>query len=264
MTENNLNEIEKTKKIWNDHADTYDSWYETFEGAVENYVDWELLNRYLPKNKNAKILDAAGGTGRIALPLAKMEYSVTLCDISPAMLNVARQKILGEGALDKTGIAECDIRNLPFADESFDFVLCWDGHIEAANELIRVTRKGGTISIFLYNKWAAAVGNFYENPDSTLALIESSPSYLQNEEGKHRIVGIEEARNFFEAEGTKVIDIYAVCGWLDALRIPEEVLESRDWNEEFFRQTTAMVLKLVKEPSVMGISRHLVLYAKKT
>jgi len=53
------------------------------------------LDKYLPKNKNAKILDGAGGTGRIRLPLAKMEYSVTLCDISPGMLDVAKKKMRG-------------------------------------------------------------------------------------------------------------------------------------------------------------------------
>lgn len=84
--------IEAIKESENNIANTFDRWYKTFEGAVENRVDWELLKEYLPKRRNAKILDAAGGTGRIALPLAKMGYSVTLCDISPSMLYVAKKK----------------------------------------------------------------------------------------------------------------------------------------------------------------------------
>jgi ubiquinone/menaquinone biosynthesis C-methylase UbiE len=247
--------------MWN--PDTYDEWYKTFQGAVENYVDWELLKKYLPKNKNAKILDAAGGTGRITLPLAKMGYSVTLCDISPEMLDVAKQKMLKEGVLNKVKILECDVRSLRFANESFDFVLCWDGAFEATEELIRVTKKQGRISTFLHSKWEAVVSNFYKNPDSTLALIESSPSYLEGELGKYRVVSTEEARELFEAEGIRVIDIYAVCGWMDVLRIPEKVLESRDWDEKFFKQTTEMALKLSKEPSVKGMTRHLVLYGER-
>lgn len=255
-------EAERTKK-WNNVADRYDEWYKTFEGAVENYVDLELLKKYLPKNKNAKILDAAGGTGRITLPLAKMGYSVTLCDISSRMLDVAKQKMLREGLLDKVKILECDIRNLYFADESFDFVLCWDGAVEAAKELIRVTKEGGRISVFLLNRCRGAIDLFLEDPASALALIKSRSDYIYHHEEEHRVVSEEEARKFFEAEGIRVLDVYAVCGWMNVLCIPEKVQKSYDWDEKFFKETTEMVLKLSKEPSVEGMSRHLVLYGEK-
>jgi ubiquinone/menaquinone biosynthesis C-methylase UbiE len=263
MSEYKLKDTEKNKKTWNNHADTYDEWYKSFQGAVEDYVDWELLKRYLPKNKKAKILDAAGGTGRITLRLAKMGYAVTLCDISPNMLEVAKRKMHREGVFDKVKILECDVCNLRFADESFDFVLCWDGAFETARELIRVTKKGGKISVFLVSKWSHAIEEFYGNPGSSLALIESVPGYIEEKKKKYRAVGVEEARNSFEAEGIRVIDIYAVCGWMVVLRIPEEVLKSRDWDEELFKQTSEMALKLSQEPSVKGMARHLVLYGEK-
>jgi SAM-dependent methyltransferase len=255
--------VESVGKRWDERATRYDAWYETFQGAVEHQVDWELLEGYLPQDRDAKILDAAGGTGRITLPLAKTGYSVTLCDISPEMLNVARQKLFREGVLDKVEIVECDVRKLRFADESFDFVLCWDGGIEAAKELIRVTRKGGRISIFLVNKWAAAIGAFGRDPTSALALIESTPSHVEDDDERYRAVSAEEAGELFEAGGIRVMDIYAVCGWMDVLRIPEEVQRSRNWDEKLFRQATEMVLRLAKEPSVRGMSRHLVLYGEK-
>jgi hypothetical protein len=47
------------------------------------------------------------------------------------------------------------------------------------------------------------------------------------------------------------------------LGIPEKVQKSRNWNEEFFRQTTEIFLKLSEEQSVKGMSRHLVLYGEK-
>lgn len=49
------------RKQWDERAQRYDKWYETFEGAVEHHVDWELLKGHLPRNRDAKILDAAGG-----------------------------------------------------------------------------------------------------------------------------------------------------------------------------------------------------------
>jgi len=263
MFEDKTRDVESIRKKWDEHAERYDEWYKTFKGAVENYVDWELLKEYLPRNRDAKILDAAGGTGRITLPLAKMGYSVTLCDISPGMLNVAKQKLLREGVLDKVEILECDVHKLRFADESFDFVLCWDGMIETAKELVRVTKKGGRISFFLINKCGVAISEFREDPDSALALLRSKSNYVCHHEEKHMAVNVEEAREFFEKEGIKVIEVYAVCGMFDLLSIPKETQESRSWDEKFFRQMTEMLLRLSKEPSAKGLSRHLVLYGER-
>ncbi len=263
MLEDQPRDIESRRKKWDERAERYDKWYETFHGAVEHHIDWELLKGYLPQNRGAKILDAAGGTGRITLPLAKMGYSVTLCDISSGMLNIARQKLLREGVLDKVEIMECDVCKLRFADERFDFVICWDGTIEAAKELIRVTKKGGTISLFLINKCSAAINKFPEDPKSALALLRSKSDYIYHHEEKHLAISVEEARAFFEKEGIKVIDIYAVCGMLDVLSIPEKIQESRNWNKKFFRQVTEMLLRLSKEPSVKGLSKHLVLYGER-
>jgi len=262
MNQYNLKEFTRSKKKWNNRAKTYDDFYKTFRGAVENYIDWELLKKYLPKNKSAKILDAAGGTGRITLPLARTGYSITLCDISPKMLNVAKKKMINKGIIDNVDILECNVRNLHFVDNSFDFVLCWDGMVDelAIKELIRVSKKGGIVSIYLNNKWAIAINKFYENPYSILTLIDSQ---LEDQKWKHKVFNPEEARNFFKREGIKVLDIYGVCHWTRVLNIPEEILEAQNWDEKFFNQTTKMVLKLSKEPSVKGMSRHLVLYGKK-
>jgi len=254
---------EGIRNRWDERARRYDQWYETLGGAVEHYVDWELLKAYLPPNREAKILDAAGGTGRITLPLVKMGYSVTLCDISPGMLDVARRKLLREGLLDRVEILECDVRQLRFPDERFDFVLCWNGMMEAARELIRVTKRGGRISVFLVNRCRGAIDLFAEDPGSALALIASRSDHVCDDEERYRAVSPEEATKLFEAEGIRVFEIYAVCGWMGVLRIPNEVRESSHWDEESFSQVTEMLLRLSKEPSVKGMSRHLVLYGEK-
>jgi ubiquinone/menaquinone biosynthesis C-methylase UbiE len=261
--EDKSEDVGSDRKRLKERAERYDQWYQTFKGAVGHHVDWNLLKGFLPQNRDAKILDAAGGTGRITLPLAKMGYSVTLCDISPDMLNVARKKLLKEGLLNNVEIMECDVCTLRFADESFDFVICWDGMIEAAKELIRVTKKGGRISIFLVNRPRAAISKFRDDPDSALALLRSESNYSYDGEEKYTATSIEEARQFFENEGIKIIEIYAVYGMLEMLSIPEKVLKSRSWDERYFRQVTEMLLTLSKEPSVKGLSRHLVLYGEK-
>jgi len=254
---------EDLRERWDERAKRYDEWYWTFKGAVEHFVDWELLKGYLPESRNAKILDAAGGTGRITLPLAKMGYSVTLCDISPEMLNVARQKLIHGGLLDKVGTLECDVRKLPFPDDCFDFLICWDGGIEAAKELVRVIKKGGRISIFLVNRCGSAIHRFGEDPEAALTLLRSKSSYVYDEGEKYLSVSAEEAEEFFRKEGIRVLDVYAVCSMLDWLSIPQEIQESCSWDAKFFEQVTEMLLRLSKEPSVKGLSRHLVLYGEK-
>jgi ubiquinone/menaquinone biosynthesis C-methylase UbiE len=261
-----VKKIERKIKKWNNRAKTYDDFYNTFRGAVENYIDWELLKLYLPKNKNVKILDAAGGTGRISIPLAKMGYdSIILCDIAPNMLNIAKLKKLKEGINDSLRILECDVCELHFENEFFDFVLCWDGMVDKSviKELIRVTKKGGIISVYLNNKWAFGIKNYFKNPNNILALIESKPKHVVDLEKINKNFSPEEAKHFFTTEGIRVLDIYAVCHWLRVLNIPEKILKAKNWNEEFFLQTVKMVRKLSEEPSVKGLSKHLVLYGQK-
>jgi len=263
VSEDKFKDIKRVRKRWDEHANRYDEWYKSFEGAVEHYVDWELLKEYLPPNKDAKILDAAGGTGRITLPLAKMGYSVTLCDISSKMLDVARRKIKREGVSDRVKILECDVHNLPLPDENFDFVLCWDGIIESINEFVRFIKKGGKISVYLINRCRAAIDLLGEDPIKALKIIKSDLDYIHHHEIKQRAMNSEEARKLFEGKGIRILDIYAVYGWLDVLSIPEEVQKSTSWDDKYFNQVAELVLNLSKEPQVSGMSRHLVLYGEK-
>lgn len=68
----------------------------------------------------ARILDVGCGAGRHALALAKEGLSVTGVDVSPGLLQVAREQAAAEGA--KVSFFEMDARELPFSDE-FDAVI---------------------------------------------------------------------------------------------------------------------------------------------
>jgi len=46
----------KVRKKWNERAKRYDEWYATFKGAVEHYVDWELLKGHLPPKQGCQDL----------------------------------------------------------------------------------------------------------------------------------------------------------------------------------------------------------------
>lgn len=51
-------------------------------------------------NIGARIRDAGGGTGVIALPLVRMGYEVTLFYLSPGQLGVAEEKLRKTGLLE--------------------------------------------------------------------------------------------------------------------------------------------------------------------
>jgi len=63
------------------------------------------------------VLDVGGGPGRISIPLSA-RHRVTLCDLSPEMLRLARSASAG-----RLGLCLADANRLPFADAKFDFVL---------------------------------------------------------------------------------------------------------------------------------------------
>ncbi len=118
-----------------DRRDPFHALYEAKRDAVLSGFDVK---------RKLKLLDAGGGYGRIAGPLAR-NHDVTLCDISPEMLEEAQKR------WPSLHLVEADARSLPFGDRAFDAVLAIDllphfPDLEAGvRELARVVRPGGRV-----------------------------------------------------------------------------------------------------------------------
>lgn len=97
------------------------------------------------------VLDVASGTGNAAIPAARRGAGVTASDLTPRLLETGRERAEAEGL--ELEWVEADAEHLPFADDSFDVVMSAIGvmfaphHQEAADELVRVCRPGGTIGL---------------------------------------------------------------------------------------------------------------------
>jgi ubiquinone/menaquinone biosynthesis C-methylase UbiE len=105
--------------------------------------------------KPATVLETAAGTGRVTHHLKNELGSATnmvVTDINPDMLAVAKEKVTGKNITWQ----QADAMDLPFADNSFDVVVCQFGimfypdKLKGMQEAFRVLKKGGT---YLFNVW---------------------------------------------------------------------------------------------------------------
>lgn len=108
-----------------------------------------------------RVLDAGSGPGRYALEFAKRGCAVTLCDISDGELALAEEKF-GENDLAAERFVQADLRDLSaFPDGAFDLTVCYGAPLsyitenreKAVAELVRVTRRGGTLAVSVNNTW---------------------------------------------------------------------------------------------------------------
>ena len=90
-----------------------------YDGMNTQLDDLAFYKRWLPKNKNARILELCCGTGRLTIPIAKAGYTISGVDLMPSMLEQARAKALAAG-LDIEFI-QGDMRRLDLK-EKYDLI----------------------------------------------------------------------------------------------------------------------------------------------
>jgi ubiquinone/menaquinone biosynthesis C-methylase UbiE len=98
-----------------------------------------------------RVLDVATGSGNAAIAAARLGCTVVAVDYVPSLLERGRERAAAEGL--EVEFLEGDAESLPFPDASFDAVTSVFGsmfapdHAQAASELLRVCRPGGTIAL---------------------------------------------------------------------------------------------------------------------
>jgi SAM-dependent methyltransferase len=108
------------------------------------------LVRHARVRSGDRLLDVGCGTGVVAITAAKLGAHVTGIDLTPELLERARQNAnISEVSIDWR---EGDAENLPFEDGAFDVVVSQFGHIFAprpeiaVGEMLRVLKPGATIA----------------------------------------------------------------------------------------------------------------------
>jgi ubiquinone/menaquinone biosynthesis C-methylase UbiE len=96
----------------------------------------------------ATVLEVAPGPGYLAIEVAKLgRFQVTGLDISRTMVEIARENVAGAGVA--ADLRHGDATAMPFADGSFDLIVCQAAFknfrrpVSALDEMHRVLRPGG-------------------------------------------------------------------------------------------------------------------------
>jgi SAM-dependent methyltransferase len=112
------------------------------------------LVSYAGIERGQGVLDVACGTGVVAVTAARLGAHVTGLDLTPALLDAAREN--GRIAGVSVDWHEGDAEALPFDADSFDVVVSQYGHIFAPRpdvtigEMLRVLKPGGVIA---FSSW---------------------------------------------------------------------------------------------------------------
>jgi ubiquinone/menaquinone biosynthesis C-methylase UbiE len=136
--------IAHRRKAWARMAPRYDKQIGFFERRVfgEEHRAWACSQAV------GDTLEVAIGTG-LNLPHYPQNLSLTGIDISPEMLSIARDRAIEVGR--SVALREADAQALPFADASFDTVICTyslcnvPDDSRAVQEMRRVLKVGGRL-----------------------------------------------------------------------------------------------------------------------
>jgi SAM-dependent methyltransferase len=263
-------------------ADPDREWQRLEGGAqarLEYLVNQHALAQYLPPPDGAHhTLDAGGGPGRYTLLLAARGYRTTLLDLSPALLDLARQRIAAaEIAVRERvdSVVAGSITDLSsFADATFGAVLCLGGPLShlvdpadrerALAELRRVAQPGAPIFISVMNRfgpyrssvqWPDCYDQFFPQlPATGIAAIgpHAAPTYFFLPE---------EFPETLRAAGLHVERVYG-CNGLGA-HIQEERLAALMADPARWPEWHELFLSTCDHPSIVGVSNHILAVARR-
>ena len=154
-----------------DTWDRFSAGWKKWDGMVLAWLApfGEAMIRQARLREDSNVLDIAAGTGEPGLTAAALvpRGHVTLTDLAEHMLAVATENAARRG-LGNVETRVCDASALPFADASFDAVLCRFGFMffpdvaAATREFARVAKPGARICAAVWgeppkNPWATTI-----------------------------------------------------------------------------------------------------------
>ena len=140
----------------------------------------EIINR-----STGRVLEVGVGTG-LSLPAYARHLEIVGIDLSPEMLEKARERVAKERVDNVTGLHEMDASDLAFPDSSFDTVVAMyvmtvvPDPEKVMRELARVCRPGGEVLIV----------NHFSTEDGMRGWVERRMAPFADKLGWRPVVGL--------------------------------------------------------------------------
>ena len=156
--------------------------------SVRTAVVWEVLSAVLAEADRAgdglQVVDAGGGTGGFAVPLAAAGHRVTVVDPSPDSLAALQRRAAERGVADRVTALQGDLSELPglVPAGSADLLLCHsvlevvDDPAEALGAAAGVLRTGGRLSLLAANRAAAVLARALAGHPDEAARVLTDPA----------------------------------------------------------------------------------------
>jgi len=144
------------KRFYKEHQDKLRA---RSEITADTEQELKMLKSLFESNDVKAVLDAGGGAGRLAIPLAEAGYEVANADGSAELLEQMQEQS------DQATALETDLRKLPLENKSFDAVT-FNWHVfcdimgnkskrQVLSEAHRVLKDGGVLSLDIPNRLSA-------------------------------------------------------------------------------------------------------------
>jgi len=225
-------ESEKQKKVaevFSSVASRYDVMNDLMSMGLHRV--WKAFTIQLSGvREGSRVLDVAGGTGRLSHPFAKRvgrTGQVWLTDINHAMLSCGRDRLLDRGIA--LPVAQCDAEKLPFPSNWFDCVTVAFGlrnmtHKDVAlAEMLRVLRPGGRLLVLEFSRvWKplAPLYDFYSFkilPWMGERVAKDADSYRYLAESIRMHPSQDELKAMMEQVGFNRVEFHNMSGGVVAL-----------------------------------------------
>lgn len=256
-----------------DYYSRFDEWGRLDREPLEFIINWHYIKAHLPSH--AHVFDNGAGPGKYAIELAKLGYNVTLSDLTPRLVEVAKEKASELGLTEQfSGFHVLNATNLNgIANEVFDASLMLgplyhlqkeEERVKAVTELFRVTKKEGIVFVAFQSRMKMTLTSLqypqHWKPNDSMDAIETFRNMgVFNHLDAGRFTGayyfeIKDIKPFIESNGFETIALIGSSS-IGGLISNEQ---RQAWEEKGESETLIkLLIELAWDPSILGVSSHL-------